>query len=95
MLHLQGVATSGSVQAILHFQTCTMRMMYKHIAEALAEYGNTDASVTDYLQFYCLGNREAAPQEITVRGVLLVAWEWAVLWSDRALVWFMGQQWQW
>eukprot|EP00250_Pteridium_aquilinum_P013457 c21354_g1_i1 orf=457-2922(-) len=54
----EGVPESGSVQAILYWQRLTMEMMYKRIATALGKKGMTDASPTDYLNFFCLGNRE-------------------------------------
>eukprot|EP00775_Hariotina_reticulata_P006308 gene6308-6543_t len=60
-MHPEGAPNSGSVQAILHFETLTRRMMYKRIAEAIAEVGLTgQVHPTDYLQFFCLGKREAA-----------------------------------
>jgi hypothetical protein len=66
----EGIPTSTSVQNILLYQHHTMRMMYKRIAEALHGAGVTDRHPTDYLQFYCLGNREP-PDEVS-RGVLAV-----------------------
>ena len=57
-MYPEGIPTSNSVQAILYYQTTTIRAMYKRIAEALRECGVTDRFPTDYLQFYCLGNRE-------------------------------------
>eukprot|EP00250_Pteridium_aquilinum_P021451 c25128_g1_i1 orf=1-1095(-) len=56
----EGVPESSSVQDILHWQSLTMEMMYKRIARALREHGLDDqAKPTDYLNFFCLGNREA------------------------------------
>ena len=34
----------------------TIRMMYRHVADALRTAGSA-AHPTDYLNFYCLGNR--------------------------------------
>ncbi|GBG72654.1 hypothetical protein CBR_g12228 [Chara braunii] len=53
----EGIPTDGSVQEILKWQHRTMQMMYKLIAEAIARNG-LDTKPTDYLNFYCLGNRE-------------------------------------
>jgi phospholipase D1/2 len=58
-MYPEGIPTSGSVQAILHYQTTTIRAMYKRIGDTLREVGVMDRFPTDYLQFYCLGNREA------------------------------------
>lgn len=54
----EGVPESGSVQAILDWMYRTMSMMYKMVAGALHSMG-CDESPRDYLNFYCLGNREA------------------------------------
>ncbi|KAM3299745.1 hypothetical protein ACQJBY_040977 [Aegilops geniculata] len=54
----EGVPESGSVQAILDWQRRTMEMMYKDVALAIQAKG-IQASPTDYLTFFCLGNREA------------------------------------
>lgn len=53
----EGVPESPSVQAILHWQHQTMEMMYKDVARAIRNNG-LDADPTDYLTFFCLGNRE-------------------------------------
>lgn len=64
----EGVPESGPVQEILYFQTQTMKMMYRLIADALRESGNTHRKPTDYLNFYCLGNRETKrPGELEPR----------------------------
>ena len=54
-----GDPESGSVQEILLYQNRTMRMMYSLIGEALKAKGATGAHPRDYLNFFCLGNREA------------------------------------
>lgn len=54
----EGIPESQSVQAILHWQNQTMEMMYKDVARAIRDKG-LDADPTDYLTFFCLGNREA------------------------------------
>ena len=49
---------TNSVQEILCFQTHTIRMMYGLIGQALKAKGSSDHP-RDYLNFFCLGNREA------------------------------------
>jgi phospholipase D1/2 len=63
-MYPEGIPTSGSVQAILHFQTQTMEMMYTAIYKALIAAGS-HRHPTDYLQFYCLGQRDAAPAAVS------------------------------
>ena len=53
----EGDPESATVHAILDWQRRTMEMMYTDIAEALEEVGSK-ADPTDYLIFFCLGNRE-------------------------------------
>eukprot|EP00249_Psilotum_nudum_P022879 c28674_g1_i1 orf=191-2614(+) len=55
----EGLPESNQVQAILDWQRRTMEMMFKQIAHALHATGRTQESPTDYLSFFCLGNREA------------------------------------
>ncbi|KAK4411338.1 Phospholipase D beta 1 [Sesamum angolense] len=64
----EGNPTGAPTQRILFWQHKTMQMMYELIYKALVEVGLEDAySPQDYLNFYCLGNREApdasAPSE--------------------------------
>ncbi|KAM7474594.1 hypothetical protein LguiB_021837 [Lonicera macranthoides] len=62
----EGVPSSSAVQEILFWQGQTMSMMYKIIAEALEKAGLSDKyHPRDYLNFYCLGKREAplTPQD--------------------------------
>jgi len=55
----EGNPTGASVQEILFWQSQTMEMMYGIIAEALKDAGLADSQhPQDYLNFYCLGNRE-------------------------------------
>eukprot|EP00850_Spirogloea_muscicola_P007979 SM000041S15538 [mRNA] locus=s41:625521:629240:- [translate_table: standard] len=54
----EGVPTSGSVQEILYWQSQTMQMMFKIVAEAIAKSGTADTHPQDYLNFYFVGNRE-------------------------------------
>jgi phospholipase D1/2 len=54
----EGVPEGGPVQEILYFQTQTMKMMYRLIGDTLKDCGLSHRKPTDYLNFYCLGNRE-------------------------------------
>ncbi|CAI9117016.1 OLC1v1018324C1 [Oldenlandia corymbosa var. corymbosa] len=54
----EGVPNSASVQEILYWQGQTMQMMYEIIAQELKSSQIENAHPTDYLNFYCLGNRE-------------------------------------
>ncbi|CAM8888866.1 unnamed protein product [Rhodiola kirilowii] len=57
----EGVPTGAATQRILFWQHKTMQMMYETIFKALVEMGLEDAFVPqDYLNFFCLGNREAS-----------------------------------
>ncbi|XP_057774702.1 phospholipase D delta-like isoform X1 [Salvia miltiorrhiza] len=53
----EGVPSSASVQEILYWQGQTMQMMYDIIASEI-KAAQIDTHPTDYLNFYCLGNRE-------------------------------------
>ncbi|CAN0841574.1 Phospholipase D beta 1 [Linum grandiflorum] len=56
----EGVPTSSPTQRILFWQQKTMQMMYETIYNALVEVGlDTKYEPQDYLNFFCLGNREA------------------------------------
>ncbi|OVA05224.1 C2 calcium-dependent membrane targeting [Macleaya cordata] len=60
----EGVPTSASVQEILFWQGQTMDMMYRIIAQALDKEGlSNERHPQDYLNFYCLGKREAGSEE--------------------------------
>ncbi|KAK9758013.1 hypothetical protein RND81_01G200700 [Saponaria officinalis] len=55
----EGVPTGAATQRILFWQNKTMQMMYETIYKALVEVGLEDAyTPQDYLNFFCLGNRE-------------------------------------
>ncbi|XP_058095479.1 phospholipase D beta 1-like [Magnolia sinica] len=57
----EGDPTSVPTQRILFWQNKTMQMMYDIIYKALEEVGLEKTYVPqDYLNFFCLGNREAA-----------------------------------
>jgi len=61
----EGIPESITIQTILFWQSETIKMMYKVIADALREriklgppFDRSGGQVpTDYLQFFCLGNR--------------------------------------
>ncbi|XP_076903495.1 phospholipase D gamma 1-like [Bidens hawaiensis] len=56
----EGVPTASATQRILFWQNKTMQMMYEVIHKSLVELGLEGAfSLHDYLNFFCLGNREA------------------------------------
>lgn len=59
----EGVASDGVIQKILYFQMRTVEMMMKQIAGAIREARLYDAHPTDFLSFFCLGNREAFPSD--------------------------------
>ncbi|KAG0479485.1 hypothetical protein HPP92_010343 [Vanilla planifolia] len=55
----EGVPEGSVVQAILNWNRLTMEMMYEIIAAAIREAGLSGvAHPCDYLNFFCLGNRE-------------------------------------
>ncbi|XP_031475859.1 phospholipase D delta [Nymphaea colorata] len=60
----EGVPTSQTVQEILYWQGQTISMMYEIIGRELQCQGISDLHPQDYLNFYCLGNREAPPSEM-------------------------------
>ncbi|XP_028799208.1 phospholipase D beta 1 [Neltuma alba] len=56
----EGVPTSTATQRILFWQYKTMQMMYETVYKALQEAGlDNEYEPQDYLNFFCLGNREA------------------------------------
>ncbi|KDO43385.1 hypothetical protein CISIN_1g0011261mg, partial [Citrus sinensis] len=62
----EGVPTGAATQRILFWQHKTMQMMYETIYKALVEVGLEGAfSPQDYLNFFCLGNREVIDQTDT------------------------------
>ncbi|KAL7613052.1 hypothetical protein Lser_V15G04985 [Lactuca serriola] len=64
----EGHPTSAPVQEILFWQGQTMQMMYDIIAQELKNSEITDAHPQDYLNFYCLGNRERGKEEDSTSG---------------------------
>ncbi|XP_060218729.1 phospholipase D gamma 1-like isoform X2 [Lycium barbarum] len=60
----EGNPTGAATQRILYWQNKTMQMMYETIYKALEEVGLENSySPEDYLNFFCLGNREAGKVE--------------------------------
>uniref|UniRef100_A0A7N0V3U6 Phospholipase D n=1 Tax=Kalanchoe fedtschenkoi TaxID=63787 RepID=A0A7N0V3U6_KALFE len=64
----EGNPSSASVQDILLWQAQTMRMMYDIVAKVLKEMNMKNSHPQDYLNFYCLGNREKMPEETSESG---------------------------
>ncbi|XP_059650190.1 phospholipase D beta 1-like [Cornus florida] len=63
----EGTPTGAATQRILFWQNKTMQMMYEMIHKALVEVGLEDAfTPQDYLNFFCLGNREAMGNDTSV-----------------------------
>ncbi|KAL5997378.1 hypothetical protein ACLOJK_008308 [Asimina triloba] len=54
----EGVPDSEVVQEMLHWTRMTMATMYGLVGEAIRESGKVGAQPRDYLNFFCLGNRE-------------------------------------
>ncbi|XP_071700524.1 phospholipase D delta-like [Rutidosis leptorrhynchoides] len=64
----EGSPNSAPVQEILFWQGQTMQMMYHIIAEELKNSECENAYPHDYLNFYCLGNREGCNEEGSTSG---------------------------
>lgn len=60
----EGDPMTNTVQEILFWQNQTMQMMYQIIAEELKTMKLVESHPQDYLNFYCLGNREEIPDTI-------------------------------
>ncbi|KAF3446841.1 hypothetical protein FNV43_RR12021 [Rhamnella rubrinervis] len=54
----EGVPSSAAVQEILFWQGQTMQMMYEVVAREMKTTQLENSHPRDYLNFYCLGNRE-------------------------------------
>ncbi|XP_071728590.1 phospholipase D delta-like [Rutidosis leptorrhynchoides] len=59
----EGIPTSAPVQGILFWQGQTMQMMYEIIAQEIKNSNLENSHPQDYLNFYCLGNRERCKDE--------------------------------
>ncbi|MCE0482556.1 hypothetical protein HAX54_041415 [Datura stramonium] len=60
----EGDPKSITMQEILFWQSQTIQMMYQVIATELKSMQLLDSHPQDYLNFYCLGNREQIPGSI-------------------------------
>ncbi|KAF5191489.1 Phospholipase d delta [Thalictrum thalictroides] len=60
----EGVPNTAAVQEILFWQSQTMQMMYGIIAQELKHMQLEGCHPQDYLNFYCLGNREELPKNM-------------------------------
>lgn len=58
----EGAPTGASVQEILFWQGETIQLMYDIVGRELKSLNIEDAHPQDYLNFYCLGNREELPK---------------------------------
>ncbi|KAK9865095.1 hypothetical protein WJX84_006038 [Apatococcus fuscideae] len=58
-MYSEGAPETGAVQEVIAWQSRTIAMMYKLVADALRDVGAHDRVPTDYLLFFCLGNKEA------------------------------------
>ncbi|KAI4327791.1 hypothetical protein L6164_020213 [Bauhinia variegata] len=59
----EGDPNSAAMQEILFWQGQTMQMMYKVVAQQLKSMQLLHLHPQDYLNFYCLGNREEIQEE--------------------------------
>ncbi|KAJ9172611.1 hypothetical protein P3X46_015828 [Hevea brasiliensis] len=58
----EGNPKSETMQEILYWQSQTMQMMYDIVAREIKSMQLVDSHPRDYLNFFCLGNREENPQ---------------------------------
>ncbi|KAK0604153.1 hypothetical protein LWI29_012591 [Acer saccharum] len=58
----EGDPKTNTVQEILFWQSQTMQMMYSVVAQALKDM-QMNSHPQEYLNFYCLGNREEIPKD--------------------------------
>ncbi|GAA0168061.1 phospholipase [Lithospermum erythrorhizon] len=64
----EGDPKTNTMQEILFWQSQTMQMMYQTIAQELKSMKIVDSHPLDYLNFYCLGNREEIPNTVSSNG---------------------------
>lgn len=59
---MEGIPAAGATQGLLYYQRMTIEAMYQQVQEALnarmANSSDYGLKVSDYLNIYCLGNRE-------------------------------------
>ena len=65
-MHVNLVYKSPSL--LCFFQAQTMQMMYEVIARELKNSNLENAHPQDYLNFYCLGNREQCEDQVSNSG---------------------------
>lgn len=60
---MEGIPGAAATQGLLYWQRVTIESMYKQVDKALqtrmANSSDHGLKVSDYLNFYCLGNRES------------------------------------
>jgi phospholipase D1/2 len=85
----EGVPDSHAVQDVLHLQSLTIAGMYRHIAKSIARAKKSnsnesasDIKPTDYLNFYCLANRETEDGSQSVEPPRKNTWE-EIVWKTR------------
>merc|ERR1712085_36029 len=61
---MEGIPQANATQGLLYFQRLTIEAMYQKVQEALvirnANSADNGLEVTDFLNVYCIGNRETA-----------------------------------
>ncbi|KAF3440357.1 hypothetical protein FNV43_RR18641 [Rhamnella rubrinervis] len=69
----EGDPKSGTMQEILYWQAQTMQMMYDIVARELKSMQLSDLHPQDYLNFYCLGKKEAHSEEMSSANATVVS----------------------
>ncbi|KAH3743817.1 Phospholipase D gamma 1 [Pelomyxa schiedti] len=91
----EGNPETAALQEILHWEYKTMHMMYHNIAKALHEakkqkqkHGGPDIPwhPRDYLNFFCLGNREKMPADRIPPGTTLPDMHLRLVQSQRFMI---------
>eukprot|EP01083_Nonionella_stella_P221370 790944_1 len=63
---MEGIPAAGATQGLLYYQRMTIEAMYQQVQEALnarmANSSDYGLKVSDYLNIYCLGNRETTTE---------------------------------
>ncbi|KAK3224413.1 hypothetical protein Dsin_011438 [Dipteronia sinensis] len=68
----EGDPKTNTVQEILFWQSQTMQMMYSVVAQALKDM-QMSSHPQEYLNFYCLGNREEIPKDASATNGAMVS----------------------
>ena len=82
-VHVAGFPESGSVQEVLFFQTQTVRMMYKIVADALRDMNITDEHPRDYLIFTTIGGERPLRVESSTSLTACAVWHCILFWLVR------------